>query len=277
MTKATLYDGRLEIDFDAKAHAYTANLEGRDAGPIDGVTGIIGRARGMGPALVGWRGKMQHEYALQAYLRLNEEGAFPEEIKELKSGPSSPFIKELRKSKSAWRDTADKAANVGKRVHAFAEAYAGEDIPESDDEQFINGCAAVKQFFDESNFETISCERIVASIEHWFCGTCDRLIKIDDRLAVMDFKTSKPFVNDWNGPYFEMALQLAAYAIALEEELNQEIHDGYIVRLDKATGRPESHRVQLSRQLKNAWLNVRGIEKAEGDLTRIWTNENQIG
>ena len=276
MTKTELYDGRLEINFDAKDHLYTATLEGREAGPIDGVTGVLGRARGMGPALVGWRQKTQFEYSLEKYLELHEEGAFPEEIKELKSGPSSPFIKELRKAKSAWRDTAGKATGVGKKVHAFAESYSGEGVPEDDDKEYVNGCAAVKEFFDESDFETISAERIVASIEHWYCGTCDRFIKLDDRYAVMDFKTSKPFINDWNGPYFEMALQLAAYALCLEEELGIEIHDGYIVRLDKMTGRPESHRVQLGQQLKNAWLNTRAIERAEGELTRIWTNQASL-
>lgn len=278
MTQASLYDGRLLIDFDAKGHVYTARLDGANKGPIDGTTGVISRARGMGPALVGWRQKTQFEYSLEAYLRMHEEGAFPEELKELKGGPSSPFIKELRKAKSAWRDTAGKAAGVGKKVHSFAETYSeGDLLPEDDDQEYVNGCAAVIEFFEKSDFETISSERIVASIKHWYCGTCDRFIKIDGKHAVMDFKTSKPFVNDWNGPYFEMGLQLASYAMALEEELGIDIHDGYIVRLDKITGRPELHRVQLSRQMKNAWLNTREIERAEGEITRIWTNQNQIG
>lgn len=276
MTKSNLYDGKLVIDFNEKEHVYTANIDGVSKGPIDGVTGILSRVFGLSPAIAGWRQKLQHEYALEKYLELNEAGAFPEEFKELKHGPSSPFIKELTKAKSAWRAVAKQATGVGKRVHLFAEKWEGEPVPADEDPQYVQGCAAVVEFFQESDFETVSTERVVASLEHWYCGTCDRLIKMDGRFAVMDFKTSKPFVTKWNGPYMEQALQLAAYAIALEQELNIEIHDGYIVRLDKETGRPELHRVQLTLQLKNAWRNVRAIEKATGDLERIWTANSQL-
>jgi len=276
MTKHSLYDDTLEIDFDEKEHLYTATINGEPKGPIDGVTGLLSRVFGLSHAIAGWRQKLQAEYTLEKYLEFQEAGAFPEDFKQLKHGPSSPFIKEITKAKSAWRTIANQATGVGKRVHLFAENWEGDPVPEDDDPQYVQGCAAVVEFFEGSDFKTISTERVVASIDNWYCGTCDRLIEMDGRYAVMDFKTSKPFVNAWNGPYTEMALQLAAYAIALEEELKIEIHDGYIVRLDKTTGRPELHRVQLTLQLKNAWRNVRAIEKATGDLERIWTAQSQL-
>lgn len=276
MTKSNLYDDTLEIDFDEKEHLYTATINGEPKGPIDGVTGILSRVFGLSHAIAGWRQKLQAEYTLEKYLEFQEAGAFPEELKQLKHQLSSPFIKEIAKAKSAWRTIANQATGVGKRVHLFAENWDGDPVPEDEDPQYVQGCAAVVEFFEGSDFKTISTERVVASIDNWYCGTCDRLIEMDGRYAVMDFKTSKPFVNAWNGPYTEMALQLAAYAIALEEELKIEIHDGYIVRLDKETGRPELHRVQLTLQLKNAWRNVRAIEKATGDLERIWTAQSQL-
>ena len=275
--KTELYDGNVIIDFDEEDHVYKATV-GTDAPKIvDGVTGILSRVFGLSQAIAGWRQKMQHEYALEAYLRMHEEGAFPEEFKELKYGPSSPFIKELQKAKSAWRATAKKATGVGKRVHTYAEKWDNTPVPEDDDPQYVQGCTAVNTFFEQSDFTTIYAERVIFSRKHWYCGTCDRLIQIDGKYAVMDFKTSKPFVNDWHGPYMEQALQLAAYGIALEEEFGYQINDGYIVRLDKETGVPELHRVQLSLQLKNLWRNARAVEMVTGELERIWINQAQLG
>ena len=57
------------------------------------------------------------------------------------------------------------------------------------------------------------------------------LAEVNGELAIVDYKTSKP-PKDGN-MYESWTLQLAAYAIALEEELGQEIKRHIILRLPK--------------------------------------------
>lgn len=287
--KSELYCGKVIVDFDEEEHAYKVSQDGGEFKLIDGFSGIKERAMGVSHVLAGWRQKMQAEHTIEKYLEWNEEGKFPEsydDFKTLASGTiTSPFIKEITAGKSAWRKVAKKATDVGKLVHAYAEKHPCE-RPKTDNYQAINGFDAVDKFFEQlpeilgSEPDTIFKERIVCSIKHWYCGTVDRLFHIPGEnggtYIPMDFKTSKPFKNDWNGPYFEQQLQLAAYAVALEEEFGIDIYKGMVVRTDKETGNVEPYMVQISPLLKQTWLAVRTLEMNQGKLERSWTKQAQL-
>jgi CRISPR/Cas system-associated exonuclease Cas4 (RecB family) len=93
--------------------------------------------------------------------------------------------------------------------------------------------------------------------------------RIDDELCVLDFKTS-------SGLYLEMPLQLAAYAVAIIEETGERIDTGWIVRLDKKTGKCQPYRIPLTPQTKDAWLRVREahelVSKIEDQLDGLRKN-----
>ncbi len=62
-----------------------------------------------------------------------------------------------------------------------------------------------------------------------------------------------------------MLFQLAAYAIAISEETGERIDHGWIIRLDKKTGKCEPHYIPLRQKLKSGFLSV----KAAYDATKI--------
>jgi len=266
MTEVSLYNGDVQISFDEDAHAY---LFLPDRIPIDGVTGIMKRTLGWSPALAWWQMTCAVDAIKSGYLKAIESGqGFLE---------PSAFQALCKESLSASRKVSKTATDVGSKVHHFAQHYKyGQKIPAGDD-QFLNGCEAVVGFFDEFNVDSIHTERIVFSRKHWYAGTCDRLAYINGNLAVVDFKTSKPFKNKWKGPYMEQAYQLCAYAVALEEEFPDlgKIQEGWIIRLDKETGACDPHLVKLPDELKRGWIMLRSLEKNMGHFERLWTEQAQ--
>jgi hypothetical protein len=74
--------------------------------------------------------------------------------------------------------------------------------------------------------DCVAVERVVWSRRHRFAGTCDLVAcQADGVLALADWKTG--------GIWPEAALQLGAYAIALEEMTGREVGKGYVVALRK--------------------------------------------
>lgn len=101
----------------------------------------------------------------------------------------------------------EKATDRGRDAHKVAEEYA---------RAIIKGTAAdfksknayfpsIKAFFDQMNPEPVAIEVVLFNSTHNYAGTADLLAKINGKLALIDFKTSK-YV------YEDMQLQLAAYA-----------------------------------------------------------------
>lgn len=266
MKDVWLYDKTVNITFDDEAHAYFKEPEHI---PIDGVTGIIKRTLGWSPALAWWQMTCAVDHIKDGYLsHLEEHGGYIEQ---------SAFLALCKDSLTASRKVSKTATDVGSKVHYFAEHYKqGQALPAGDD-QVVNGCQAVVNFFDEYEIDSIYKERIVFSKRHWYVGTCDRLAYVRRNLAVVDFKTSKPFKNKWKGPYIDQAYQLCAYAVALEEEFPDlgKIEEGWIVRLDKETGACDPHRVRLTDELKRGWIMLRSLERNIGHFEQKWTEQLQ--
>ena len=81
--------------------------------------------------------------------------------------------------------------------------------------------------------KTILCEEIVYSITWNVAGRPDHVIRVGDRCIVVDYKSTNANPDYApQGVYWENLLQLALYAIGLEEMGNLEIpkiDDGWIV------------------------------------------------
>ena len=80
-------------------------------------------------------------------------------------------------------------------------------------------------------------EQMVYSAKYKYAGTLDALAYRGDRVVALDWKTS-------NGLYPEYALQVAAYAKALEEMSGEVVQEAWVVRLDKRTLQVEVRQVQ---------------------------------
>ena len=145
--------------------------------------------------------------------------------------PNTPYEESLleeifRVAKGSPREKKQEAADRGTQVHRALEAhFRGEplfDIPEEISTRVNAGLL----WLSEHAVEPISIERRVYSRRHKVVGTLDKLAKIDGRLSIIDWKTSK-YV------YTEFLLQTAAYGGFLEEETGLHVERRYLIRLNE--------------------------------------------
>lgn len=238
----SLYSGSVTIEFDSDRHFY--HVVGSEAKP-DGVTTILGLVP---KYLLPWVARVTSGYIADALIELIGTGEPISESYVL--GVCEEAKKEHTRKKEA-------AGDVGTLVHAFAEEVIGgaevdDEFWQATPEEAHPGCLAFLQWWKtvEIDKATIESERIVFSRRLFYCGTCDLFATIDGRPTVVDFKTGSGF-------YEDQPLQLAAYATAIEEELGVEIKDGWIIHLDKETGKCTPYHVEITDELKTDWTAVR--------------------
>lgn len=120
-------------------------------------------------------------------------------------------------------------------------------------------------------FNIISCEeQMVCDL---YGGTCDLVCEYDNKLVILDFKTSKAF-------YWTMFLQLCAYAKMYEEKHSKKIEDVGVLRLDKIHGN-EAELLFLSEipcsgidRYYAAFLNIYNTYKSTVMLDFTWDKAN---
>lgn len=242
----SLYQGQVTIEFDPDKHFY--HVVGTNAKP-DGVTTVLGL---IPKYLLPWVARTTADYIQQGILeRLNTEG-------EVGGSFLSSLCEEAKKEHTRKKE---KAGDIGTLVHAFAEELIaqGDEWKDVVDDLFEDapteahaGMTAFMNWWRDVAIDraSIQSERIVFSRKLFYCGTCDLFATIDGKPTVVDFKTGSGF-------YEDQPLQLAAYATALEEELGIEIKDGWIIHLDKETGKCTPYHVEITPELKMDWEAVR--------------------
>lgn len=270
MATHKLYNGSVTIKFDGRRHLYTYEEEKTaDGSPlmIAGVTSILSRAAKQ--ALIPWASGMAADYfrdcLLDGYDISNPEANVTYSVAE---------VNNIHKdAKGAYRRKAAGAANVGKMVHGFAEAFLkGDKVPDQpkaklsveDRNRYDNGVAAFKKWAGSHDIELWDAERILFSKRWIYCGTCDFFGKIDGEVCVLDFKTS-------SGLYADMALQVAAYSLALEEELGMVIPAKRLARFDKETGQLHTMRIPRNKEHEEAFLALREYAEKISRIERSWT------
>lgn len=185
------------IKFDPKKHKYYKDNE--ELYSVTQITNIVAK-----PGLKYWSANQAGKY-IENYFEAGKEYVFDEtEIKDL-----------AKEASDAHKDRT--AVNIGALVHSFAEDYLQAKLNnETEPDLPVNEEAksAAKQFLDwysENDIIPHQTERIVYNDERQYAGTLDLLATINDKLTVIDFKTS-------SGIYPEYWLQVAAYAEALTNE-----------------------------------------------------------
>jgi CRISPR/Cas system-associated exonuclease Cas4 (RecB family) len=235
----SLYNGQVNIEFDPDKHYY--HVVGSNAKP-DGVTTILGL---IPKYLLPWVARTTADYMRDGILqRLEGEGSI-----------EPTFLATLHEeAKKEHTRKKEAAGDVGTLVHAFAEEIItqGSVILDVVPPKALPGVGAFLDWWKTVDIDrsTIESERIVFSRRLFYCGTCDLFATINGKPTVVDFKTGSGF-------YEDQPLQLAAYAMAIEEELGIGIKDGWIIHLDKETGKCTPYHVEIDHELKADWEQVR--------------------
>jgi hypothetical protein len=133
-----------------------------------------------------------------------------------------------------YRETRDKAADIGTLAHAMVEAdIRKHDFPEpkkgdSDEmwEKAMNCYSAWEQWKKEVQFEPVATEQPLVSRRLKFGGTLD-VATVRAAVAILDLKTSKDV-------YPDHLIQLAAYKLLWNENNPKTlVKDCYLLRLGK--------------------------------------------
>ena len=188
--------------------------------PVRGVTSALNVIAK--PQLVPWAAKMASDYWINYLTEARETG---------EQFPTADLELVHKAAKNAHRAIAFEAANIGKEVHAYAEAVlTNREIPKLSTPAALNGATAFRDWYKEHSFEVVASERMVFSERHFYAGTLDAIGVLNGRLSLIDFKTG-------SGIYPEAYLQTILYQQAYEEETGQKIEERWIIRFDKVSGK----------------------------------------
>lgn len=160
--------------------------------------------------------------------------------------PSGPHAVDevFKTAKSAFKTASKTAIDIGSHVHDAIEQYikSGKDLSGTLPDEVANSFLAFLEWEKTMNAEWLNSEITLISQKHGYAGTADAVVKLNGRIYLIDFKTSKAI-------YDEYAIQVAAYAEALEEMYPGKTVDGVgILRIDKITGEPEFRDFSLQRK-----------------------------
>lgn len=249
------------FEFNEKAHYYTLN--GRRMYGITSVLGIIAK-----PLLIPWAAGQVVEYIRNNAKKQTIQG----------SNWYAVDNKLLEQAKIAHRMKKEAAGDVGKVVHGLAEDFANGSLGKPiDGGSFIvippevtaigakleatpEEVMVVTMFNHflkwamDNKVTFLASEQKMYSKTHWIAGTVDAVVMIGGKKYVMDIKT-------YSGIYDRTPfLQMAGYAIMLEEMGHKDIHGTIIVRLGKDGSFEVVKNTNLAEE-KQGFLHALGLYK----------------
>lgn len=151
---------------------------------------------------------------------------------------------DLERAKLYHQEKSQEALDIGSEVHNIIEQWIKEKlmgwelavVPSS--EEASNSLKAFFKWVDDVSFTPLASELTVYSHKHRYAGTLDCVARINGKVYVIDFKTSKAH-------YDTASYQISAYRKALCEmikagDISFPIPRGIgVLRLDKETGEPD--------------------------------------
>lgn len=216
-TRSELYDGEVILTMDRR-HVYRARIGDAKTVHVPNVTTILNQ-KDKSRALLPWAA-----------------GLAADHIREILKPGISTQLNEIEidmaveTARNAHNVKRDAAASVGSIVHDYARRrLTGEDVDWPSHPQALNGADAFEAWLGQHEVQPIKVERQVLSKKHLYCGTADLLARIDNKVTLGDFKTSKDI-------YDEVFIQTAPYQKAMEEELGVKIEQRAVMHFDKENG-----------------------------------------
>ena len=210
---------------------------------VSTILGVINK-----PALVPWAKKMTLEKVEEILRNPTSEVGLKALFAEPVSSASQPeynawVARLLVTAKAAADQKRDEAASRGTAIHQEIAALLSEGVlPPGVEIPISEEANQALQFLTDENIRVEATEMPLWNNALRVAGTCD---------AVGRDKGGHRIIWDWktgSGPWWEMALQLGAYARMLEGLTGEPVADAYIVKLKPETY--ETHRVLY---LADAW------------------------
>jgi hypothetical protein len=165
-------------------------------------------------------------------------------------------------------DVVDAAALAGNIAHDMIEAHilGKEFTPEVSDEILSKATNSFNQFLEwreQSRIEIVATERAYVSERYQFGGTIDAIGRDGKgRIVLLDWKTS-------NAVYQDYLIQLAAYALLLEECVPEWTPQGFhLLRVAKESADFAHHYFGELEDAKRAFVLMRELYKIDAGLKK---------
>jgi hypothetical protein len=164
-------------------------------------------------------------------------------LKDIRDGKITADDIDLERARQYYKEKSGEALDIGSAVHDFIEEWIkyklglrkDDDTHKMlDDIQYIQSVQAFLKWVKDNNFIPYASEMTVYSHKHRYAGTLDCLARVNGKIYVVDFKTSKS-----HSPI--NSVQISAYRKALVE-MNTDLptpEGCAVLRLDKLTGLPD--------------------------------------
>ena len=222
-----------DIKFDSSGHIYKVwnGTKWRNVPSVSKIKGQLDK-----PALMSWAAKITAEYCVKEVMPLIASG-------QLQLTPDD-YEKLFTKAKNWTKEKSKEATDIGKEVHRAIEEYTiRKTAPVGLTDTAQKSFNAYLEWEKDAHLgRIVATEMPFYSRDYNFCGTFDRLCYLNEKLYIIDYKTSKDFYD------IDMALQLAGYKLGVDELLKRnelpEMLEGAtvdgvgVLRLDKTTGFP---------------------------------------
>lgn len=217
------------LSFDEEKHKYILDGE-----RVPGVTTFIHSGYPTSQALISWMKSKTGNAVFDAILSSQGGGYYPSVTFPLSKKEREEIIKEAKK---ADKKASEDAANIGTLTHDFAFyteignvlkiAEVEAQIESHIDKDKILGCVnQFKEWRSTNQDEMVASEAIVASTQLHAAGKFDRLSRRNGKLILSDFKTSSAM-------YLEQMIQMAAYAVMIEEWMDLKVEGLEVLRFGK--------------------------------------------
>jgi hypothetical protein len=227
------FDGKHKLEYNDKSHRYKLNGK-----PVSGMSTVAKAGYPTSVGLTNWM-KTEAMKSLFNSLSILQDGHY---IPRGDVWPiSEQFLTDLLKlNRDTHEDVAQEAADIGTITHAYAELTSLRKLEEAkallekvkDVEKYHIILSCINKYLEwdfTNKGELIQAEGLVASPVHMFCGKFDRLDRVNEKLILRDYKTSKSI-------YPDQYIQLAGYAIAIKEWLNLDVQGLEVLRFGKKDG-----------------------------------------
>jgi len=225
-TTREMYGRKIKINFFEKQHRYSHDGDRKWIISVTGATGMIDKSR----VLMKWASNLTKDY-LTSSITL---------IKKAKSDIELQSIFDHACNQHTIKK--EEAGDTGTQVHEWCEKYIKtkpsdrKDIELPEDENVLNGVTAFLSWVKSNKVKFIESEKMVYSKKHDYVGLLDLKAKVNGKLTLVDFKTSKRV-------YPEYFLQACGYVLADEEESGDKYDEVSILHFNKEDGEFEEHKM----------------------------------
>jgi len=242
-----LYKGKLIVKFYPKSHQYWISKNGKKFVRGIGVTNYINIKDKSRPLAI-WQQEITADYLLKIF----DAGKKITRDNILEAVVQNDILKE-------------KAADIGKGIHAWAEGYIRYKLKQKGFEKIpcipdlpgaVTGVNSFLEWEEQHKVKFVSTETVVGSMKHNYFGIEDVTFEADGLFCDADFKSS-------NGLYNGVRMQTAAYAMARMENGGKKSQGRWAIRFSKYSEEEYMKREERKKEIRRMIAKIEGKEYKE--------------